>query len=235
MIRLAVDPFQRQGDRVLLTPEQSHYLVRVMRRHVGDAVTVLLADGAYPAAVAGADVLVLTGPALAPARARVAVALAQSLLKGDHMAAVVDRATQAGVSVLQPVVATRSIVRRAPAERVARWRAVAKEAAEQCGRDTVPSVAEPVPLADWQAGAPVVALQPGAAPLPAVWEQLGQPQQVWLLVGPEGGLTSSELAGCHAEAGLGRRILRAENAGAFAVFWLLAAEWQANGEGPKSC
>jgi len=235
VIRLAVEAAQRQGDQVLLTPQQSHYLTRVMRRRVGDPVTVLMADRAYPAAVLDADRLVLTGAAVVPDSGRTAVSLAQSLLKGDHMSAVVDRTTQAGVSALQPVVAARSIVRRVAAERVGRWRAVAKEAAEQSGRDTVPSVADPLLLADWRADAPVVALQPGAPPLPTVWQQLGQPREVWLLVGPEGGLTSPELAGCDAAAGLGSRIVRAENAGAFAVFWLLAAEWQANGEGPKSC
>jgi 16S rRNA (uracil1498-N3)-methyltransferase len=235
MIRIAVEPSQRTGDSVRLTPDQARYLGRVMRRQVGDPVEVLVGGRAYAAVVDGDDTLMLLEPVAEHAEPAVAVALLQALLKGDRVAGAVDRAVQAGAHAIWPVTTARAIVRTASRDRLARWRAVATEATEQSGRIAVPSVAEVSTLSEVAAPRPVIALVPGADPLPAVWRRLGRPSPVSVLVGPEGGLTAQEAECADAAAGLGNRVVRAENAGAFAVFWLLASVWQETAGEPKSC
>ena len=235
MIRLVVEPRQCAGELVHLTVAQARYLTQVMRRRPGDGVVALVSGQARCAVVVDRNTLELAGAvALAPAPL-VAISLVQALLKGDQMAGVVERATEAGADAVLPVVAARSIARSASADRVSRWRKVAQKATEQSGRAHVPTIGEPTALASWVPSAPAIALVPEQEPLPAVWRRLGHPARVHLVVGPEGGLTASEIERCDAAAGLGPRVLRAENAGAFAVFWLLADAWQANPGGVKSC
>jgi 16S rRNA (uracil1498-N3)-methyltransferase len=235
MIRLVVAPDQREADRVHLSDAQVHYLGRVMRLDPGDVVQVVLDGHACQAVLEDSATLRLQASAPAAPPPAVAVSLVQALLKGDQMAGLIQRATEAGVDAVQPVVSARSIARTVSAARLQRWRAVAAEATEQSGRGQVPAIAEPVSWARWCPLAPSIALVPTEDPLPGVWAQLGRPERVHLVVGPEGGLAGSEIARCDAVAGLGPRVLRAEHAGAFAIFWLLGSIWQENAAGAKSC
>lgn len=235
MIRLVVAPDQRDADRIHLSDAQVHYLGRVMRQEPGDAVEVLLDGEARRAVLEDSATLLLQAPVPAAPPPAVAVSLVQALLKGDQMTGLMQRATEAGVDDVQPVASARSIARTVSAARLQRWRAVAAEATEQSGRSRVPAIAAPVLWARWRPEVPAIALVPGEDPLPRVWAQLGRPERVHLVVGPEGGLTASETARCDAAAGLGPRVLRAEHAGAFASFWLLASIWQEDAAGAKSC
>jgi 16S rRNA (uracil1498-N3)-methyltransferase len=113
--------------------------------------------------------------------------------------------------------------------RVAHWRAIAVAACEQCGRNRVPPVEVPVPLAAWLArfvGEPGTAavLAPGAARSLASLAAREPPRQ--LLVGPEGGFTDDEQS-LAARLGilpvhLGLRVLRAETAALAALATLNA-------------
>ncbi len=235
MIRLVVAPDQQDADRIHLSEAQAHYLGRVMRQEPGDVVEVLLDGQARHAVLEDSTTLRLEAPVpIAPPPA-VAVSLVQALLKGDQMAGLLQRATEAGVNEVQPVVSARSIARTVSAARLQRWRAVAAEATEQSGRGRVPRIAEPVSWVRWRPDAPTIALVPSEDPLPRVWAQMGRPERVHLVVGPEGGLAPREIGRCDAAAGLGPRVLRAEHAGAFAIFWLLASIWQEDAAGAKSC
>ncbi len=141
----------------------------------------------------------------------------------------VEKATELGAAVLQPVFTRHTDAARVNLDRL---RAHAVEAAEQCERLDVPEVREPVALAalvgDWPAGrALVVAAEAGPAqPIAeAVSALAGRPAA--LLVGPEGGFAKVELDGLlklpfvHA-IGLGPRVLRADTAALAAL-----ACWQA--------
>ncbi len=235
MIRLVVAPDQRSTDRIHLSDAQVHYLGRVMRQRPGDVVEAVLDGHVYRASLEDAATLRVQGASVAAPAPRLAVSLVQALLKGDQMAGLIQQATEAGVDQIVPVVAARSIARTVSAARLQRWRAVAAEATEQSGRGQLPVVAEPIGWLRWQPDAPTIALVPAADPLPSVWDRIGRPTRVHLVVGPEGGLTPPEIARCDAAAGLGPRVLRAEHAGAFAVFWLLASIWQDDTAGAKSC
>jgi 16S rRNA (uracil1498-N3)-methyltransferase len=115
---------------------------------------------------------------------------------------------------------------------VARLQAIAVEAAEQTGRLDVPEVAEPVKLAALLAGWPadrslMFCDEAGEAP-PALEALAAREGGAWaVLIGPEGGFSSSERAAIRAHAAavpvsLGPRILRADTA-AIAALTL----WQA--------
>jgi 16S rRNA (uracil1498-N3)-methyltransferase len=114
-------------------------------------------------------------------------------------------------------------------ENPARLRAIAVEAAEQCGRLTVPELADPVPFGNWLAARDrsrklLFADEGGGAPIAAALAEAGRPD---LLTGPEGGFTERErtlLLRADGITGvtLGSRILRAETAALAAL-----AVWQA--------
>lgn len=225
MIRVALTTGQIGGDIAELSSEQRHYLIRVMRLGPQDAIVALTPKGPRMAALIDESRVKLADPIpLAPAP-RLHITLAQSLLKGDRFAEVLDRGTQAGIAAFQPVL-TRRCVAREPHERKAeRWRKMVVEAAEQSGREDIPALYPVLPLDAIKPEAPCVVLMPGAAPLDEVFSQIGQPERIWILCGPEGGLEPAELARLVIPvypASLGARIFRAENAGAFAAFWLLA-------------
>lgn len=223
MIRLALTADQIGGDIAELSSEQRHYLIRVMRLGPGDSIIALTAEGSRVAALIDRDRLRLAEPiSLAPAP-RLHITLAQSLLKGDRFSEVLDRGTQAGIAAFQPVLTVRTLAREPHERRSERWRKIVTEAAEQCGREDIPALYPAIDLGEIKPDAPCVALIPGALPLDEVFDRLGGPERLWVLCGPEGGLEWAELERLPVHpAGLGPRIFRAENAGAFAAFWLLA-------------
>ena len=226
MIRLALRAEQVAGDTALLDADQWHYLIVVMRRRPGAELIAILPDGARFARIEEGRIALLDVVPLAPA-ARPAITLAQALLKGDHWAACVNLGTQVGIAAFLPLVTHRTVVREARPDRLRRWREVAREAAEQCGRADIPQVREPMALGQLADTPHVVVLSPAGESLVDVYMELGRPDDVTLVVGPEGGLDPSEehlleAAGAR-RATLGPRILRAENAGALAAFFLIHA------------
>jgi 16S rRNA (uracil1498-N3)-methyltransferase len=155
---------------------------------------------------------------------RTTVTLAQSVLKGERMDEVVRDAVMLGVSVIAPLVTTRSemsLASLARGHRRARWERVAVASAKQCGRALVPSVCDPVDFADFLeetarsgAGTVLMLVEPSAG-VGVMLKDLSQasPRSAVVLVGPEGGWTPEELsaggaAGCLVR--LGARTLRAD-------------------------
>jgi 16S rRNA (uracil1498-N3)-methyltransferase len=118
-------------------------------------------------------------------------------------------------------------------KKIERWQSIAVSACEQCGRNQVPVIHAPLSLADWlrskqapaaDAARLVLSLREGNQPLRAA---AGDAQAVWVLHGPEGGLTAQEedwaLEQGWKPASLGSRVLRAETA-SVATLSLLALE-----------
>jgi 16S rRNA (uracil1498-N3)-methyltransferase len=148
----------------------------------------------------------------------------------ERMDALVEKATELGVARIQPLVCERSVLRVA-GERAQRkavhWRAVAVAACEQCGRNRVPEIAEPIELAQWlraqaDASAQRLLLSTGAAaPWPPPRSAAGS---VTVLSGPEGGLSAAEETEATAFGfvaySLGPRVLRADTAPLGALAWL---------------
>ncbi len=159
------------------------------------------------------------------------VRLYLALCKNDYMDASIRRATELGVSVIQPLVTSRSAPLRGGA-RLRHWRGIIIGACEQCGRVALPQLTEPVDLAALPciaAGEPAFVLHPGADAIPDTAR--GQMRRAHLLVGPEGSLSDDEVrraaqAGFR-PTGLGPRILRVETAVAagIALLQYLYGDW----------
>ncbi len=132
----------------------------------------------------------------------VSLTLAQAVLKGDKMDAVVRDAVMMGVAAIQPMVTSRSEVTMAALQRGKRrerWQRVAISSAKQCGRTVVPEIIEPVPFEELvepgAIGTAFTFVEPGAAvkakPL-AAFEGM-RAAEVSLFIGPEGGWTPEEI------------------------------------------
>ena len=147
--------------------------------------------------------------------------LAQAISSGDRMEFTLQKGVEMGVSVFQPLMTERSIVKlsgdRAD-KRIARWQEIVISACEQCGRNTLPEVLPILTLKQWLAQLPAadahLVLSPlGTQKLAGI---ASAPDKAWLMAGPEGGLSASEEAAA-ISAGwtplkLGPRILRTETA-----------------------
>jgi len=205
---------------------EAHHVLEVLRGRSGDQVEVV--DGAGRLFVAelrgGAGAVVLEELAV-PDVPEAEVSLFQAVPKGGRMDLVVEKATEAGVTSIVPLLTERGVVN--PREgKVNRWRRVAEAAARQSLRLRVPAVAEPMPFAD--AVSEVVETGvllhngPGTRPLETV---VGSP--AGLFVGPEGGWSEGELRIAEEAGlvlgGLGPYRLRSETAGMVAVARAFAA------------
>jgi 16S rRNA (uracil1498-N3)-methyltransferase len=155
------------------------------------------------------------------------VTLAVGMPANERMDALIEKAAELGVSAIQPLVCERSVLRVAGerAERkAAHWRAVAVAACEQCGRNRVPLVAAPMPLAQWLGRHDV----PAERWLLSLADDAMRPRaagaEVCVLSGPEGGLAPPEEAAARAAGyravSLGARVLRADTAPLAALAWL---------------
>ncbi|SDI94050.1 16S rRNA (uracil1498-N3)-methyltransferase [Pseudomonas flavescens] len=206
-----------------LPEAQAHYIGRVLRHAAGDAVQLFDGSGqefrGELIEVGKKTVRVelreqLDGQAESPLH----IHLGQGLSRGERMDWAIQKATELGAQVISPIISTRCEVRlkdeRAD-KRMAHWRQVAISACEQCGRSVLPVIHAPIDLDAWlqqsQAELKLV-LHPVAAPLLSH----ARPRSLAFLIGPEGGLSDSEVeraqsAGFHA-ARLGPRVLRTETA-----------------------
>ncbi|MCO7574669.1 MULTISPECIES: 16S rRNA (uracil(1498)-N(3))-methyltransferase [Pseudomonas chlororaphis group] len=206
-----------------LPEAQAHYIGRVLRMAEGDALQVFDGSGmefrGTLVEVGKKRVRVQLDESFAGQdESPLQIHLGQGLSRGERMDWAIQKATELGVSEITPIFSERCEVRlkdeRAD-KRLLHWRQVAISACEQCGRSRVPLIHAPVLLADWikqtQADLKLV-LHPVAQPL----ESHAKPQTLAFLIGPEGGLSDTEVEQAHGAgflpARLGPRVLRTETA-----------------------
>jgi 16S rRNA (uracil1498-N3)-methyltransferase len=243
--RLFADTPIAEGAALALGPEQASYLVNVLRLKPGSEVLVFNGrDGEWRArlGVAGKksirlDVVARTREQTAPTDLHYLFAP----LKHARLDYMVQKAVEMGASRLQPV-----MTRHTQAERVnlARMRANAIEAAEQCGVLNVPEIAAPEKLEHFIRGwvpqrllvfcdedadvkDPVVALDA------ARQGGIAGASSVSVLIGPEGGFAAEERAALAQlpnviRLALGPRILRADTAAvaALALVQSVLGDWR---------
>lgn len=140
--------------------------------------------------------------AVAAREPRVLVTLAQAVLKGDKMDAVVRDAVMMGAAAIQPIVTSRTEVTLAALERGRRrdrWQRVAVSSSKQCGRAVVPEVLEPMAFETLVAPGPIgsafMFVEPAAARkvMPVASVGADPPDEAAVFVGPEGGWTPEEI------------------------------------------
>ena len=208
--RFFVEPGIARADRFAVPDAIAHQVTHVLRLRDGDEIVLLEGDGLEVRCRLGAGGLnvVSRNPALGEPRHRLTVA--QALLKGDHLEPVVQLGTEVGISRFELFVSDRCIVREISDARLARLRAVAREAAEQSERGIVPEVVAPVPVADVIGPGSVLLFERSTGPR---LSEVPAPER--LIIGPEGGFSQDEVAAAERAgatiAGLGPRILRSES------------------------
>lgn len=226
------DPLAADQTALTLLGDEARHLARVLRAAPGDPVSLADGTGAlYQARVT--EVLTadrvrcaVTDRYEVPAP-RPRLTVVHALPKGRKLDEVVTRLSEVGVDRLRPVHSARSQVtlRSDKAVRaLSRWRAVALAAGKQSRRVRLLDIAD---VGEWgeafDGAAGAVLWEDAEIGLPAILADLGDPDEVVLAVGPEGGLTAREVAvtGLPA-AGMGPTILRTETAALVAASVVLA-------------
>jgi len=230
-VYLFISPDCCHGDELVIGGEQFHHLVRVKRLGNGALLHAVLPDGCvFDAEIhhiaEGTLHARVTGysppPILSPRR----ITLYQAVLKGEKMDLIVQKATELGVSILQPLLTRRSVPRWSPAqaaERAERWQRIAEAAAEQCERSIPMRVASPCHC-DELAPLPKFTLlwhEREGENLHALTDRVPGTHNIGLLIGPEGGWDNEEVTTFRTAGALpihlGDRILRAETASITAI------------------
>lgn len=251
MVRLFVaDPLAAETD-ITPTPEQSHYLTKVMRLGVGDVVDLFNGrDGEWRARIVEAA---KRGCRLAPeAQTRAQASppdldLVVALVKRARLEIIVEKAAELGARRVRLTTTRRT---NADHTNVTRLQAIAVEAAEQTGRLDAPEVQAPqklgVLLDAWDPGRRLMFCDEAGDDPSAPWggeggratpalQALGAGEgSPWaVLIGPEGGFDPEERDRLRAApfvtpVTLGPRILRADTAAIAALtLWQAAlGDWR---------
>ncbi|MGI9481825.1 MAG: 16S rRNA (uracil(1498)-N(3))-methyltransferase [Hyphomicrobiales bacterium] len=226
--RLYVDDALFEGAALTLPKDQSHYAVNVMRLKAGDALRLFNGkDGEWLAEIETAGKRAVSVKLTEHSQAQIPLADIHYLfapLKHARLDYMVQKATELGVAVLQPVITGHTNVHRVKVERM---RSNAIEAAEQCNLLAVPEVREPVKLDEllstWDGKRRIIFCDEGdeaSGPLDVLRSLPTGPLAV--LIGPEGGFSEAERNSIRAlpnvtAISLGPRIMRADTAAVAAL------------------
>jgi 16S rRNA (uracil1498-N3)-methyltransferase len=222
--RSFLDAALSEGAEIPGTPAQAHHLGTVLRRGPGDAVAVFNPrDGEFAATIASLRkdrCAFALGQRLRAAASEPDLRLVVAVLKRDALDWVVEKATELGVAAIHPVTTRRTVADRLNPTRLS---AIARGAAEQCERLSVPAIHPARPLhaaLDAWDGAPllVAAERRGALPIGHATDGLRF---------EAGELDDATGRAFVTAVALGPRILRAETAAVagLAVLQALAGDW----------
>ena len=247
IIRLYVDHDLAEGATFDLDRQQAHYIRHVMRLGAGDAVHLFNGrDGEWRSilAVSGrAQATVTPQKRVQDQNAGPDLWLAFAPVKRARIDLIAEKATELGVAAIIPTMTEYTSVSRVNLDRL---RANSIEAAEQCGRLTVPEIREPAGLdnllIDWPAGRRLLVCDETGGGDPAIdvlvdIKRTTESKAWGILIGPEGGFSRSELDLLSenpivTRIGLGPRILRADTAAIAAlVCWqAVLGDWPDRGK-----
>jgi 16S rRNA (uracil1498-N3)-methyltransferase len=228
--RLFVDGDLAVGQSLALPDDAFRHWVQVLRARLGESVVLFNGRGGeYSATLKELnrrDATVAVESFIEVDReSTLQLMLAQAVSKGDRMDYTLQKAVELGVSTIQPLISERSVVK-LDAERwdkkIEHWQGVVIAACEQSGRTRVPRLLPVLKLQAWLAQPLDAGLKLTLAPTAkAAFRDIPRQTSACLLVGPEGGLSDTEIA--HSENSgfssvrLGPRVLRTETAGVAAL------------------
>lgn len=218
-----------------LSPEASRHVALVLRMQPGQEIRLFCGDNhEYNAVICSCDKkkvqVKISSVELINRESPRAIHLAQAVSKGERMEMVIQKAVELGTASITPLLTERSVVR-LDAERLAKkqnqWQAIAISACEQSGRNVIPAIHPPCSLPAYLQQCQAVlkfVLYPQAS---KSWRDYDfPPGDIAVLIGPEGGLSDSEIALAEQHQfqslSLGPRILRTETAAITALSVLQA-------------
>ncbi|GAA5014138.1 16S rRNA (uracil(1498)-N(3))-methyltransferase [Acinetobacter puyangensis] len=224
MNRFYIDTELQTGTTAALSEAVFHHWCRVLRAQIDDQATLFNGKGGeYQVHLveinkknAFVSVDVFHPQDHTPA---FQVTLGQVMSKGDRMDYAIQKATELGVHAIQLLTSERCEMRlkyERDQKKIEHWQGIAIAACEQCGMNRIPKILAPLSVQDWvnqnQADLKLVmALSQEKIQLPQPL-----PAQIAVLVGPEGGLSQSEIDFAHQQGfaswTIGDRVLRTETA-----------------------
>ncbi len=209
--------------------DEVRHIRKVLRLGAGDPLSVFDGSGKeYEGVIVeekptSVSVLVST---ISPSKKEsgLEITLAQSLLKGEKMDYLIQKATELGVKRIIPFISSRSIPlleKGKRLERHRRWKKIAVEASKQCGRGIIPEIDPPGEYRELLASVPAGTLkfilwEKEGERLKEALKSAGRDDRIFFIVGPEGGFSREEVEDARGTGfvpvTLGERILRAETA-----------------------
>lgn len=231
MTRLFCDFPLAIGENIELPKDAARHIM-VLRLSAGDPLTLFNGlGGEYQARITRIDRQRVTTEIVShssrEAELPYRITLAQGIPEATKMDWIIEKSVELGVSDIIPLAAQRSVVRldkdRAE-KRLSRWQAIAISAAQQCGRNRLPHIASPVGTGEYlrqTTPSPRILFSPRATETLSEWARHQKPQNITLLIGPEGGFSPEEENMAEQQGvtflSMGPRILRTETAGLAAV------------------
>lgn len=233
------------GALIEVVGEEARHAVRVSRLRAGERIMVgdgagALASGAVEQ-VAKDRFCLRVDSVRREAAPEHRLVLVQALAKGDRSERAVEQATEFGVDAIIPWESSRSVSRwEGKADRgLAKWQRVARESSKQSIRARIPEVAGLIGLEELNGlaarpGAVVLVLHPRGEESLSGWAGDGKAlgfDEMFIVVGPEGGLSDAELEAFEAAGAailtLGDTVLRTSSAGpaALAVLNVALGRW----------
>ena len=218
-------------DEVTISGSDANHLARSLRAKRGDKITAV--DGTGNCAILeliNFDKETIKAKRIGELQKIVVekkIVLADCLPKQNRFDNIIEKATELGVEKIIPLISERTIARpggNRAQNKIERWQRIAKEAAEQCARDTIPEIETLRELDDWLKEIP----PPDEETLFLFcWEleqnttvrevlSLNKDKNIIVLIGPEGGFSEREVSEIKSAGGvsvtLGKRILKTDTA-----------------------
>lgn len=220
------------SNRFTLTREESHHILNVLRKKIGDSISIFDGEGnIYSAEITGISDGVVSGNITdaSPVRSSFVpvVRLYVSIPKKQKIEEIIEKAAQLGVSEICPVISARTIVKidkMRDEKKLKRWNSIALAASKQSGRSDVLKIVRPMSYAEAVASVSkddfnIIAWEGerGSTLKDILRQQNARPLSRFnLFVGPEGGYSVAEVECAKkngfAVVGLGENILKTDTA-----------------------
>jgi 16S rRNA (uracil1498-N3)-methyltransferase len=241
MARFYVPHPKIEKGKLKVEGQSVRHIRNVLRLKKGDGMTVFDGSGKeYNGTIVGesSSSVIMAIQEVLPSKTEspLEITLAQSLLKGEKMDYLIQKATELGVREIVPFFSSRSIPLLEGSKRSAklrRWVKIAIEASKQCGRGVVP-VIQPIQeystllLSASQDSLRLILWEREGARLRELLTSVKEKKKVFFMVGPEGGFSQEEVENA-TQAGflsisLGERILRSETV-SLSLLSILQYQW----------
>lgn len=235
---LHIPAIPETGDSVAISRDEARHAFGARRLGAGDVVTLFDGHGTVAQArlteqrTRGGDVVVEVASRASAAPLSPEVTVAFAVPKGDRLSALLDGATQAGVTRLVPIECARSVVDADKLDRGERWQRILAEATKVAKRAWMPELVAggrllDVAKAELARGAAIaVAHTSGAVDLASWRAGLAPDRARTVFIGPEGGFEDGEIADLRAlgaaTVSLGPCVMRVEIASIAAAVLLRA-------------